>query len=281
MVRAELIPSIAELDTKSGFFHEAALWADGGFTTLEASDDVFAAALMCTSAEGLVLADLHLPAKAIVFNMPKTGLVDCEYAILVSGCLGQPSLVLCGGRPARERHMIIYADTLDELLFTDPESVFGPTESEHVNAELEDRSVQSDECYRYGTDKERRVLEMVRHYIVGLLLAYQEKRNWTYEGARLEQIKRRRRLKPTHRLAILGKTVRADMRNAVRNYLKDGSSGKNRLAFQFIVRGHQRNQAHGPDHSLRRLQWIEPYWKGPEDALVLARPVLFSKAKVE
>lgn len=34
-------------------------------------------------------------------------------------------------------------------------------------------------------------------------------------------------------------------------------------------------QAHGPQHSLRRLQWIEPYWKGSEDATIKARAVNF------
>lgn len=40
---------------------------------------------------------------------------------------------------------------------------------------------------------------------------------------------------------------------------------------QFLVRGHWRQQAHGPGHKLRRAQWIEPFWKGPEEARVLLR----------
>jgi hypothetical protein len=35
------------------------------------------------------------------------------------------------------------------------------------------------------------------------------------------------------------------------------------------VRGHWRNQAHGPQHSLRRIQWIEPHWRNLE-----AEPVI-------
>lgn len=38
-----------------------------------------------------------------------------------------------------------------------------------------------------------------------------------------------------------------------------------RVRVRFIVRGHWRNQAHGPERSLRRRQWIEPFWKGPTD----------------
>lgn len=41
--------------------------------------------------------------------------------------------------------------------------------------------------------------------------------------------------------------------------------------YQFVVRGHPRNQAHGPRHSLRRKQWIPPFWKGPKGSRVLLR----------
>ena len=34
---------------------------------------------------------------------------------------------------------------------------------------------------------------------------------------------------------------------------------------RFIVRGFWRDQAYGPNHSLRRRQWIPPYVKGPAD----------------
>lgn len=43
------------------------------------------------------------------------------------------------------------------------------------------------------------------------------------------------------------------------------------LAVRFQVQGHWRQQAVGPNHSERRLTWIQPYWKGPENADVLAR----------
>ena len=46
-------------------------------------------------------------------------------------------------------------------------------------------------------------------------------------------------------------------------------SGAREIAFhiknRFMVIGHYRNQAHGPNHSLRTSKWIKPYWKGPEE----------------
>jgi len=47
--------------------------------------------------------------------------------------------------------------------------------------------------------------------------------------------------------------------------------GGGHLSYQFRVRGHWRNQACGPQRSLRRRLWIEPYWKGPDTAEVLMR----------
>ena len=55
----------------------------------------------------------------------------------------------------------------------------------------------------------------------------------------------------------------ARLKAAIKEGLGGGASWK--LDSRFVVRGHWRNQAYGPEHSLRRKQWIEPYWKGPEN----------------
>jgi len=43
-----------------------------------------------------------------------------------------------------------------------------------------------------------------------------------------------------------------------------------KLRSRFTVRGHFRNQAHGPGRALRKLRWIEPHWKGPRDGVGIA-----------
>lgn len=51
----------------------------------------------------------------------------------------------------------------------------------------------------------------------------------------------------------------------IRAALEPGRTGAVwELEKRFVVRGHWRNQAFGPEHSLRRKQWIQPFWKGPE-----------------
>lgn len=43
---------------------------------------------------------------------------------------------------------------------------------------------------------------------------------------------------------------------------------------RWIVQGHWRNQPHGPGRTLRRLQWIAPYTKGPADGELITPHVV-------
>lgn len=45
----------------------------------------------------------------------------------------------------------------------------------------------------------------------------------------------------------------------------DDERVRREYSHRFIVRGFWRNQAYGPNHSLRRRQWIPPFVKGPAD----------------
>lgn len=52
----------------------------------------------------------------------------------------------------------------------------------------------------------------------------------------------------------------------------DGAPSMRTIDKRFLVRGHWRKQAVGPDRRERALVWIEPYWKGPDLAEVTSRP---------
>lgn len=72
---------------------------------------------------------------------------------------------------------------------------------------------------------------------------------------------------------ILSAPVMVDARPHLLDFLagKRKSSGGGSPTVQFFVRGHWRNQAHGPRMSLRKQLRIEGYWKGPEAGNVLLR----------
>lgn len=73
---------------------------------------------------------------------------------------------------------------------------------------------------------------------------------------------------PACRTWVLGRERIVDCRDAVKTFLRTGQRHQG-LTVQFPVMGHWRQQAHGPGMSLRRTQWIEPYWKGAENAPIL------------
>lgn len=50
---------------------------------------------------------------------------------------------------------------------------------------------------------------------------------------------------------------------------QESQQKRRELNVRFIVRGHWRNQPCGPENSLRRMVWIQPYYKGPEISQVI------------
>ncbi len=56
-----------------------------------------------------------------------------------------------------------------------------------------------------------------------------------------------------------------------RGYVSVEPDKKRFIDKRFIVRGHWTEQAYGIKHSLRRRQWILPYWKGPEMSEVVSK----------
>lgn len=55
------------------------------------------------------------------------------------------------------------------------------------------------------------------------------------------------------------------------NDADDGDSPRKRLTTRHVVRGHWTHQPHGPQKALRRLQWIDDYIRGPQDAPLSTR----------
>jgi hypothetical protein len=268
----EHIPQDEEDKSNSDYVRETGTvrWAEDGFCTLEASSDVYAAALMCTSAEGIGLGDVKFPSQSMVFRIPP-GLIDAAYARIDISGIGNVNMHVCGC--SHKRAMMMKSDTVDDLLFTPLEETDVVKLADGKLPKMGAPDVGSPGTVRNATPEEVRTFIMIRHYIAGLLVAYQVKSNWTYEGLRLAQAKRLRKVPPRHRYFILGKSVKADVREGVRRYV--GGDRHRSPSFQFVVRGHYRNQAHGPNMSMRRVQWIEPYWKTGKDvdAPILARSV--------
>ena len=76
---------------------------------------------------------------------------------------------------------------------------------------------------------------------------------------------------PECRVYRVGKPIQLDVRPAIQDYLNGKRHGASPTV-QFVVRGHWRNQACGPKLSSHKTIWIQPYWKGPEEAPINIRP---------
>lgn len=74
---------------------------------------------------------------------------------------------------------------------------------------------------------------------------------------------------PTARVFEVSAPVRHNFKDAVATYLRKGGSSP---SLQHVVAGHWKNQAHGPKMRDRKLIYVEPYWRGPEDAAIAVRP---------
>lgn len=64
------------------------------------------------------------------------------------------------------------------------------------------------------------------------------------------------------RVFLVGTDVVID--DDVKQYVRLGGEGYYKLTYRTMVRGHYRDQAWGPKHSLRRSKWIEPHVRGNE-----------------
>lgn len=54
----------------------------------------------------------------------------------------------------------------------------------------------------------------------------------------------------------------------------EGASAGGKPLVRFMVRGHWRQQLHGPEIQHRKLVWIQPYYKGPDLAATINKPYL-------
>lgn len=85
--------------------------------------------------------------------------------------------------------------------------------------------------------------------------------------------RRRDSPQPVRRVFKLCPDVEHDFRESVRNFVA-GVSRK--MTVQKEVSGHwKQNQPYGPGRSLRKRMFIQPYWRGPDDA-----PIALAKNKI-
>ena len=77
---------------------------------------------------------------------------------------------------------------------------------------------------------------------------------------------------PVVREFQLTEPVTVDLTEHVRSFQLGVYHKGKKLEVQFMVAGHRKRQPYGPGLSLRKQIWVQPYWRGPEDAPIAVRP---------
>jgi hypothetical protein len=252
----------------------AVRWLHEGCVTLVTSHK-FAAALASSTTHGAdTLEDLPLPARAFRVEVPN-GLFRSErYGVEYTqinvhiGLTGAATFMLEGAGPTSNPTGILVAyyakDDRSERTMAE---ILGEQENAVVD-------VDRDGVALGAAETQRRMVILARRLVAGLLLTLAYTNHWQERGARGKRgEKRDPRGPPPHRIIFVGRPIQVDARPALARYLDPQNRPHGPPSLQSLVRGHHKRQVIGAGRSGRKVIWIEPYWRGPEDAPILARPL--------
>jgi hypothetical protein len=261
-------------------YYGAARWADQGFPTITMGDRL-AAALCGTEVPPEWYGELKAPWEAFVIEIPG----------------GDPPLITIFDPEIQKRtratrvlvQHTVAEDGLEEwwwMLFSEHDQHFwreGTPEQILHSVEFREREteryrVHGGEAFEEHIRQDQRIYHLVSRLVFNSILTLTDPDRVRAVGSSHKRYETRsksgndRTGTPEQRVFVIGKPIQIDCRSAIRDYLEGRSTRDSfKVSTQFLVRGHWRWQPHGPNHSLRRRQWIQPFWKGPEDAVIPIR----------
>jgi hypothetical protein len=236
-------------------------WADQGFPKIIIKGHRYAAALLCTRVSSDTADDLRLPWDSFCVQLPDDLVVypDGKYAaaVFVWRLACDPQRIANGEQfflgivDSAGAQDTMRGGSLEEVLFTDLEAFERVGDVESTN--------------------EDRVRNLCRRAVVGALFTMQFTDNFKDNAPRDTRSESKRHGPPSHRVVVIGAPIALDARAEVRAYL-EGSRKGGLPSVQTLVRGHYKRQVVGVGGTGRRVIWVQPYWRGPEDAPILSRP---------
>lgn len=232
-------------------------WARHGYNTFDLSPD-FVAAMLLTDPSEIDLPALKLPFGGMLFMIPdrfavgvegtsytKIHVMETEDSRSLEGPNNSPLLTGGEKRPA----IVVYASDGTRILATvAPRAAL----SWAVLEELPDEVT-------LDIDKEAR--KTIQRIVFGAL-AYVT----AVDRAITERFPspKKQREAPAIKHWTIGREIKIEP-----ELVRVARAGSREIAFQiksrFMVRGHYRNQAHGPSRTLRTSKWIKPFFKGPAE----------------
>lgn len=246
-----------------------ARWADQGFPQITMGHK-YCAALLATTIDPDLLGDVTPPWKAFLVVLPSELLFiknDAGKPIALTKLLVQ-QLKTSDGR----NHWNFLAMTDSTLTFWR----HGCPSSALVQTDI--AGAWDGASFMLEIDEEEdRVAALLGRLIINICLAMSNPENVRAPKAKNSphsSVKRRDGA-PEVRTFQLGKPIALDCREAIKDYVLNGPKKTRKggtPSVQVLVRGHWKRQFFGEKRAQRRTIWVEPYWRGPEDAPILARP---------
>lgn len=233
----------------------AARWVDGGCRIID-SDASYFDAMSMTDLSSSAGSEIRVPWPAFMVRVPKGCLQGPRGSDIAMILVGE-QFDLCGSIMASVFYALSGEDD-DGLLVKARMPLADLLFNRRVN--------------RTAIDNFEPRLERALCAIVGLLFTMQHTAHFK-DGSRNSGVSRRplRNEPPPHRSIVIGRPINFRAKPSDSH----GATGEGTPpAFQTMVRGHIKRQACGPGSLGRKVVWIEPYWRGPEDAPILARPYL-------
>jgi hypothetical protein len=242
-------------------------WARGGYPQVELGEK-YCAALLATVATKEVLADVESPFRSFLIEVPGKLLQlwdeKQEQTVPVRRILVVRNVFPDGSRPWS---FIAYSES--PLILWRSGIAISDLQSENFT---EIKTLPFFDSQQTTLDK--RCAALIGRLIINVCLAFSSPENVQKIGKshvgwkKYEKGPRRQNPEPVVRVFRLGQPTRHDLRPAVSDYLYGRA---NKLQVQLQVAGHWKMQACGKGLKERKLMWIEPYWRGAEDAPILVR----------
>jgi len=252
-------------------------WAQSAFATIQLPH-TYAAALMATNLSKDVADEIQIPFPGIMIEVP-TGLLDIE---VESGDVLPILRVLVTRMPNTKINGIGWAYA---AMTPSPVTFwrFGCTTEDMLGQTSWESHRTADPTFNPFaqpiTDRDERLGNLIGRLILNVCLAMSDPTNVKPigPGHKTHEQAQRRRIPgpPVVRTFQVGRPIKHDFREPVRAYLH-GEREYRHLNVQTLVAGHWKRQPYGEGRGQRKTIWIEPYWRGPEDAPIIQRPhVLF------
>lgn len=231
-------------------------WGRHGYQSIE-MPHTYMAALMATDASAELLQGQRLPWPALEIQVPP-GLIKSSHGEVFNVMISEvPNEVTLRGQIEGAKYFVTYNDAISTATQT-----FDSLESlANRDMHLDQHSFMTDALAAvYNKELEDRIWTMLLRLLANTILLINTARidkPTVYPKLPARELKHGKPRTNVHRL---GTVLAMDCRPSIRSFVN--GSTRNEPSITTLVRGHWRNQAHGPKWSLHRSVWLQPFYRG-------------------